>query len=186
METTAIRDNASLIQSIKAGDKIKYIFFWGHTQPKDGSIDKGCFSQWFPAPFEIDGCVYHTAENYMMAEKARLFEDEATLAKILKTESPSNAKKLGRSVHGFDSEKWDAHRFQIVVKGNVEKFKQNAPLKEYLLKTGDRVIVEASPKDRIWGIGMGQDDPLVHDPENWKGLNLLGYALMEARDLLTY
>jgi len=184
MPTTAIKDNTSLIQSIEAGGKFKYIFFWGHTQPKDGSIDKSCLSQWYPAPFEIDDVLYHTAEHFMMAEKARLFEDHGTLAEILKTKNPSHAKKFGRSVQNFDSDKWKDHCSQIVINGNFGKFEQNAPLKKFLLTTGDRVLVEASPQDRIWGIGMGQDDPLVTDPTKWNGQNLLGYALMEVRSLL--
>ncbi len=184
MGTTEIKDNASLIQSIEAGGKFKYLFFWGHTQPKDGSIDKSCLSQWYPAPFKIDNVLYHTAEHYMMAEKARLFEDETVLTEIIKTKSPANAKKLGRSVQRFDPKKWNDHCTQIVVDGNFAKFSQNEPLKQFLVTTGDRVLVEASPRDKIWGIGMGQDDPLVHDPNNWKGSNLLGFALMQVRTLL--
>lgn len=185
MQTTEINDNASLIQSIEAGGRFKYLFFWGHTPPKDGSIDKSCLSQWYPARFHIGDVLYHTAEHYMMAEKARLFKDETALAEIIKTKNPSNAKKLGRSVQGFDPKKWNAHCRQIVVDGNFAKFNQNEQLKQFLITTGDRVLVEASPHDRIWGIGMRQDDPLVNDPTNWDGSNLLGYALMQVRNLLS-
>ena len=127
---------------------------------------------------------YSNAEQFMMAEKARLFEDRESLEKILETSTPREAKKLGRQVVGFDEKKWNERCFEIVVKGNYHKFNQNRSLKKFLLKTGEKIIVEASPKDRIWGIGLSIKSEKTKDPENWRGSNLLGYALMEVRSAL--
>jgi len=125
--------------------------------------------------------VYPTAEHYMMAEKARLFEDNSTREKILSAGHPRAAKQLGREVRDFNEEIWAQHRYAIVVRGNEAKFAQNDELKLFLLNTKNRILVEASPVDRIWGIGLAADDPHVENPENWKGLNLLGFALMQVR-----
>jgi ribA/ribD-fused uncharacterized protein len=84
-------------------------------------------------------------------------------------------------VRGFDADRWDAARWEIVVRGNLAKFRQNPELGAFLANTGDRVLVEASPVDRIWGIGLAEDDARAQDPERWRGINLLGFALMEAR-----
>lgn len=175
----------SLITAIQTGTNPKWAFFWGHTPSKDGSTTKSCFSQWWEGhPFIIDGIVYPTAEHYMMAEKARLFHDQARLAEILATTSPAIAKKLGRQVSGFNDEVWLPQRWDIVVRANTAKFSQHAPLRQFLLQTGDRILVEASPFDRIWGIGMAASHPDAENPSKWKGLNLLGFALMEVRQQL--
>lgn len=162
----------------------KFIFFWGHQPSKDGSIIKSCFSQWWEASFEIAGISYPTAEHYMMVEKARLFKNLDLIEPMLKAKHPHAVKKLGRSVKNFDSVVWNQHRFDIVKTANLEKFAQNKALKTYLLNTGDRIIVEASPVDAIWGIGLAENDPKALNPNHWEGENLLGYALMEVRDLL--
>ncbi|MEM7343484.1 MAG: NADAR family protein [Chloroflexota bacterium] len=175
----------SLLDAIKKGYHPKYLFFWGHQQPrKDGQIGKQCFSQWWPAGFTVDEVYYRTAEHYMMAEKARLFDDEVACTKILQAPHPNQAKKLGRTVQGFETEIWEAHRYKIVVQGNIAKFTQNESLKTFLLNTHKRVLVEASPVDPIWGIGLTADDPKAMDPEQWEGLNLLGFALMDVRTQL--
>lgn len=166
-------------------ERLKYIFFWGHQPQKDGSIGKTCMSQWWEGtPFEVDGIRYETAEHWMMAEKARLFNDEEILKEILKTKSPAKAKKLGRQVRNFDAGIWSKNCFEIVTKGNFHKFSQNEDLKTYLQNTGNRILVEASPYDAIWGIGAKQTSPNVENPNTWRGTNLLGFALMEARDLI--
>ncbi|CAL2095752.1 NADAR family protein [Tenacibaculum sp. 190524A02b] len=169
---------------INTGKKLKFVFFWGHQPNKDGSIGKSCFSQWWEAEFVIDAITYKTAEHYMMAEKARLFNDEATLLKIIDCKSPAAAKKLGRQVKNFDTILWDQHKYKIVIKANYEKFAQNPELKDFLLQTKNRILVEASPVDKIWGIGLAKDDENIENPLKWRGLNLLGYALMEVRDQL--
>ncbi len=162
----------------------KFLFFWGHQPNKDGSISKTCFSQWWLSSFEVDKVIYKTAEHWMMAKKAELFKDHEVLAKIIKANSPAEAKKLGREVKNYNETLWLAARFDIVKEGNYHKFSQNADLKNFLINTNDRVLVEASPVDAIWGIGMAGDHKDVMNPEKWKGLNLLGFALMEVRDEL--
>ncbi|GAB1856230.1 NADAR family protein [Flavobacteriaceae bacterium MHTCC 0001] len=171
-----------LIKKYEQKENIKYLFFWGHTPGKDGSIGKSCFSQWWIAPFEVEGIIYKTAEHWMMAEKARLFNDEKHLAEIIKCNSPAEAKKWGRKVTGFIPEKWDTHKYEIVKQGNIHKFSQNQELKAFLLNTKHCVLVEASPRDRIWGIGMGASNEKALNPNLWRGENLLGFALMEVRD----
>ena len=162
----------------------KFLFFWGHQPNKDGSISKTCFSQWWLSSFEVEGITYKTAEHWMMAKKAVLFNDKAILEKIIVSNSPVEAKKLGREVKNYNETLWLAARFEIVKEGNYHKFSQNPELKTFLLNTKDRVIVEASPVDAIWGIGMTGDHKDVLNPKKWKGLNLLGFALMEVRDEL--
>jgi ribA/ribD-fused uncharacterized protein len=175
------RDLRQLTAALAEGAEAELLFFWGHRPLADGRVGKSCLSQWYAAPFTVDGERYATAEHWMMAEKARLFGDAAARAKILAAREPGEAKKLGRGVRGFDVARWAEARFEIVVRGNVEKFGQNAELKAFLLGTGDQVLVEASPEDRIWGIGMAADDPRARHPDEWDGENLLGFALMEAR-----
>lgn len=170
-----------LIEQAKQGQRLKYLYFWGHQPKKDGSIGKTCFSQWFESSFTLNGITYLTAEHYMMAEKARLFEDQETLSQIVAAKSPALVKKLGREIRNFDDRLWDVRRFDAVVEGNLAKFPQNASLREFLIKTEDSVLVEASPVDKIWGIGMAEDHPQIENPAMWQGLNLLGFALMEVR-----
>ncbi|HEY3482733.1 MAG TPA: NADAR family protein [Streptomyces sp.] len=162
----------------------KYLFFWGHTPKQPGTVGQECLSQWYPAAFEVDGVRFATAEHSMMWGKAQLFGDSETAAKIVTVAHPQEAKGLGRTIAGFDEDTWVAHRMQIVTAANVAKFRQNPDLLAFLLGTGDRVLVEASPLDRIWGVGLSVSDPRIHDPERWLGLNLLGEALMAAREKL--
>ena len=162
----------------------KFLFFWGHQPSKDGTITKTCFSQWWLSSFKVNGVTYKTAEHWMMEKKAELFNDNEVLNKIIKANSPAEAKKLGRQVKNYDDAIWLENRFEIVKEGNYHKFSQNPDLKAFLLNTDERVIVEASPVDPIWGIGMAGDHKDVLNPAKWKGLNLLGFALMEVRDEL--
>lgn len=163
-----------------AGEKLKYVFFWSHRPGKSG-VSASCFSQWYDASFVVDGQIYLTAEHYMMAEKAALFGDSETRAQVLLAPTPGAAKALGRGVVGFEEETWLEHRFAIVCRGNLAKFSQNRELGEFLIHTEARVLVEASPVDSVWGIGLAQDDEKIADPNLWPGLNLLGFALMEVR-----
>jgi ribA/ribD-fused uncharacterized protein len=162
----------------------KFLFFWGHQPSKDGAITKTCFSQWWLSPFTVDNVQYATAEHWMMAKKAALFNDYGTLEKILKAKSPAQAKKLGREVTSYNDAVWLKNRFLIVKEGNFHKFSQNTELDLFLQNTNQRILVEASPVDPIWGIGMTSDHAEVLYPEKWRGLNLLGFALMEVRDEL--
>lgn len=169
---------------IKSEEPKKYIFFWGNQPSKDGSITKSCFSQWWESPFTVEGTEYKTAEHWMMAKKATLFGDTDAEQRILACKTPAEAKKIGREVQGYDEALWLANRYEIVTMGNFHKFSQNEELKAFLMSTGDRILVEASPVDAIWGNGMAADDQNIYDPEKWRGLNLLGFALMEARDMI--
>ncbi len=120
----------------------------------------------------------------MMAEKARLFGDEDSLAKIIEAKSPGAAKALGRCVRKFQQEEWVKARFEIVVRGTIAKFSQNGELGEFLSGTKSRVLVEASPRDRIWGVGLAASNEKIKNPFCWRGENLLGFALMVAREAL--
>ncbi|MFD4140544.1 MULTISPECIES: NADAR family protein [unclassified Streptomyces] len=173
-----------LIKQAAGGTRVKYLHFWGHAPRRDGTLGAGCLSQWWPSPFVVDGVRYATAEHWMMAAKARLFGDAEAERAALEATSPAAAKKAGRLVRGFDEKTWKRERFEIVRAGSVHKFGQDAGLREFLLGTGDRVLVEASPVDLIWGIGLAADDERAEDPTRWRGLNLLGFALMEAREEL--
>jgi ribA/ribD-fused uncharacterized protein len=166
---------------MRGGAKPRFLFFWGHTPGASGRLGSECLSQWWPAPFVVDGVRYATAEHFMMAEKARLFGDDEAREKILGAANPAGAKKLGRTVRGFDEEKWAAARFEIVVAGSKAKFGQNPTLGAFLAGTKNRVLVEASPTDRIWGIGLAASNPEATRPDQWRGLNVLGFALMVAR-----
>jgi len=179
-----IRSREDLLRAVAGGFRPRYLFFWGHRPLPSGQIGSPCFSQWWPAAFTVNGVRYPTAEHFMMAEKARLFGDEEVRAEILKASSPKRAKELGRQVRNFDEQAWVEARFRLVVAGNLVKFSQNAELGNYLIGTRDRVLVEASPADRIWGIGLAADSAQAMDPEQWAGLNLLGFALMEVRQRL--
>ena len=174
----------NIIEQHQAGKTLKYIYFWGHRPSADGKITHSCFSQWWQSPFVIDNVSYLTAEHYMMAQKALLFNDQLIFEQIIQASHPKQAKELGRKVSNFDEGVWNKHRFDIVVDGNLAKFGQNEALKYYLLSTNERVLVEASPVDKIWGVGLGKDDQQIYDPSKWQGDNLLGFALMEVRDKL--
>ena len=149
-----------------------FLFFWG-----------GYPSNWEPSNFAIDGVSYNCVEQYMMAEKARLFGDEEVRQKILASPYPRAQKEFGRKVRGYIDETWTAVRYDVVLRATVEKYKQNPRLLKKLLSTTE-TFVEASPEDDIWGIGMLMTEQGVEDPANWKGTNLLGKAITEARELI--
>ena len=174
----------SLRKAVEDGCKFSYLLFYGHAPRADGTVGAECLSQWYGAGFEIDGVRYPTAEHRMMAGKAELFGDDEMRARILAASGPSEAKKLGRQVRNFDDRAWKRARFDIVIAANVAKFGQNEALGAYLGSTGDQVLVEAAPRDRVWGIGMGRSNTDALDPRTWRGQNLLGFALMEARAIL--
>ncbi|MFJ7153829.1 NADAR family protein [Streptomyces sp. NPDC101118] len=173
-----------LIGQVNRGERVKYLPFWGHRPRADGTLGPSCLSQWWPSPFTVGDVEYATAEHWMMAGKARLFGDEEALAVALAAPTPAEAKKAGRLVRGFDDAVWERERYAIVVEGSVHKFGSDPALRSFLLGTGERVLVEASPLDRIWGIGLAADSPDALVPERWRGLNLLGFALMDARERL--
>lgn len=142
------------------------------------------FSNWYPAQFTVDGVAFSSSEQYMMHAKAVLFGDTAMAARILATDSPREQKALGRKVAGFDYDVWMAECRPLMVRGLLAKFEQNPDMGQVLLDTEDAVLVEASPFDRIWGVGLSQDDPRILDKATWLGLNYQGEVLMTTRDLL--
>ena len=154
-------------------DTGRLLLFWG-----------GWPSQWTPARFHHEGVDYSCCEQWMMAEKARVFGDHATLARILAAVEPGRHKALGRQVRGFDAAHWSRVCRGIVYRGNLLRFTQIPRDRDLLLATDDRTLVEASPLDRIWGIGLRQDDPRALVPSQWLGSNWLGVALMQVRDTL--
>ena len=185
LSSAAMKTLEEVLAAHDAGKKLKYLLFWGHRPHPSGDITASCLSQWWATPFKVNNHTYPTAEHWMMAEKARLFDDGDAELAILKAKSPGEAKKIGRQVKNFDQSIWEAHRFQIVVAGNFAKFGQNPALKDFLIDTKQRVLVEASPVDPIWGIGLAKEHAFATIPPKWRGLNLLGFALMTVREQLT-
>ena len=153
--------------------KEDFLFFWN-----------GWGSQWEPPKFEISGITYCSCEQYMMSEKALFFNDIESFKLIMGTKDPSVQKAIGRQVKNFNPEKWSEVCEEIVFDGNYAKFSQNQHFKDYLLDSGDIEIVEASPYDTIWGIGLRESDPMAWDKSTWMGKNLLGVALMRVRERL--
>ena len=178
-----IRTKQQLINYVNHGKKVKYLLFWGH-KANTKNISKTCLSQWYNSSFKLDEISFPTAEHYMMYEKAKLFDDIDAMDKVLKAKNPGAVKAVGRSVRGFDQAIWDANKFDLVVNVNLAKFGSNVDLSNFLLSTGNRVLVEASPVDKVWGIGFAEGDDASTNPNLWKGENLLGFALMEVRDQL--
>lgn len=151
----------------------KFTFFWRTASP---------FSQWFPADFTVNGVQYTSAEQYMMHQKALLFGDQNNADKIMRTRSASVQKKLGRQVTGFDQTVWEGECQRIVYEGNRAKFTQNEDLLAALLATRGTTLVEASPDDRIWGVGLAEEDPRIHNRRTWRGTNWLGEVLTRLRE----
>lgn len=178
-----IQSNEQLISCLESKYSAKFLYFWGHENSRS-SINKSCLSQWYSSAFEDNSTVFKTAEHYMMYHKAIYFGESVIANKILESKSPGEAKNLGRTIGSFIDSEWELVRFQIVVHGNFLKFTQNPELGRFLINTNERVLVEASPIDLIWGVGLSVDDERINDVKQWKGDNLLGYALMKVRNLL--
>jgi len=160
-------------------NELEYFYFW---KPKPNVIGKYCLGQWQMSKFSVDTEEYTCAEQYMMAEKARLFKDKEIEEKIMNASEPNEMKKLGKEVKNFDKTIWDKVKYSIVLNGNYYKFSQNPEMRDFLLSTGNKILVEASPLDKIWGIGLREEDVNAKNPLAWRGKNLLGFALMELRD----
>ena len=159
------------MENFEDGVALKFSYFWGHTNKLNEEVGKFCFSQWFESPFTVDNKTYKTAEHWMMSQKALLFNDNATSEKVLVADKPGEVKELGRQVLGFDDHVWNDKLFEIVRIGNIHKFNQHPILADYLIKTGDRVLVETSPVDIVWGIGLSQDSMDIDNIYAWRGLN---------------
>jgi len=149
-----------------------FVLFWG-----------GKFSQWYPYKMTIDGVEYNCCEQYMMAEKARLFGDLDSLQQIMAAKDPRDQKRIGRSVKNFVPQMWEKICKDVVFRANLAKF-SDPEMKKYLMSFGNEEIVEASPYDKIWGIGLSEDDPDALDKTKWQGTNWLGEAIMAVREAL--
>jgi ribA/ribD-fused uncharacterized protein len=176
---------ADLLAKEARGESIPVLAFYGHTAKADGP-GTWVLSNWWPSPFEVEGVSYSDMEMFLMAEKARLFCDADALEDALSATDPSESKAAGRRVRGFDDNTWKAHRFEIALRGLRAKFTSTPELREYLLSSAPSLIVEAAPRDRVWGVWMGPGNPLVTQPSQWRGLNLLGLALTCVRDDLDH
>ena len=160
----------------------QYIFFCSHKKNSEGTE---IYSQWYSSKFVDDtGNEYENCEQYMMAQKAILFNDDAILNKIMANSNPKTVKALGRKVKNFDVSIWNESSFEIVKKGNFLKFNSNNTLKDRLLKTSNKTLVEAAWYDKIWGIGLTKANAIKTPVNEWPGQNLLGKALMEVRSIL--
>ena len=179
-----IHSRGELVELIDQGRTFEYLHFYSHKQNADGNISESCCSQWYPASFVVDQITYLTAEHFMMAGKARLFNDADTLEGILKCKTSREAKALGREVRNFERDLWRERCTEIVVAGNLAKFEQHPPLANWLKLTNPMILVEAAADDRVWGIGMADSDADAQDPRRWNGENLLGFALMQVRERL--
>uniref|UniRef100_A0A7S0MLR9 NADAR domain-containing protein n=1 Tax=Cryptomonas curvata TaxID=233186 RepID=A0A7S0MLR9_9CRYP len=145
----------------------------------------GWLSQFYPVSFkDASGQAYNCCEQYMMSNKAKHFGDEEARRKIMMASKPQVHKSIGRTVRNFNADEWDKVCDEIVFHGNFLKFSQNKELRSKLLGTGEKLIAEASPTDRIWGIGLAAADPLAHNVATWEGQNRLGKAIMRVRELL--
>jgi ribA/ribD-fused uncharacterized protein len=149
-----------------------YVLFWG-----------GIYSNWYPCKFTLDGVTYTSTEQHMMHQKALTFNDVETAAKVMEASHPSQQKKLGREIKNYNDKIWSEVRYEIVKRGCRAKFEQNPDLKEQLLADKGKEFVEASPEDKIWGVGFHSDQALFNKPK-W-GLNLLGKLLTELSNEIT-
>lgn len=171
-------------EEMEAGIEREKIFFWGHHSSDNGVIGKECLSQWYMSDFYVGHIKYCCMEQYMMSKKALLFGDDETNKKIMEAADQKTIKQLGREVKAFDEEIWNKFKRPIVLTGSYYKFSQHDRLRRYLLGTGEALLAEASPYDTIWGIGMDAKEASRCTVNEWRGTNLLGFALMEVRDEL--
>lgn len=171
--------NLSVLRNkYQTGERFDYVFFFR---------SNAYFSNWYPSNFVVDGVKYWCTEQYMMAKKAELFGDTDIQRQIMTCDSQRDIKALGRKIRGFNDSVWFKHREKIVFDGNYAKFTQNPVLLSYIKNQAGKILVEASPYDKIWGIGIeylsdGSNRQYIENPFNWRGTNLLGFVLMDVRD----
>jgi len=173
----SIKNKQQLLKEICNGKSFKYYPFL-----------KGPFSNWKLAEFIIDGILYKHTEQYYMAQKAKFFNDLESYEKIMKIDDPKIIKRIGRNenIKNFDITTWNKVKYQIMFKGNFEKYRQNPDFARKLLKTKNQILVECNPKDLEWSCGLSIEDNNIKNPFKWPGKNLLGFVLMEVRKLLKY
>ncbi|KAK8865303.1 hypothetical protein M9Y10_010843 [Tritrichomonas musculus] len=177
-----------LQQVWREGQRFPFIFFWQSTKEdvQRDQYNQTCCNQWFPSEFtDESGKKYNCCEQYMMAHKAILFNDNETLDKILRCNDPRRIKRLGREIKPFDPVKWNQNDQEIVFRGNMYKFTQIEKCKNFILSVPrNAIFVEASPLDKKWGIKLAADDPRASNPLEWKGTNYLGFQITRVRDYL--
>lgn len=161
-----------LLQKLKEKMSNSVVLFFHEDNP---------FSNWYPSKFKEGDVEFSSMEQYIMAMKALLFKDDEMYRKIMKSDKPRMHKRYGRRVKNFDEKVWTENNYNILLRGLTLKFSQNNKLKEHLLNTGNSILAEASPYDKIYGIGLSADNPNAQNPQRWKGQNLMGRALMEVR-----
>ncbi len=157
-------------------EKEDFIYFWGNQSP---------FSNWYKIDFEVDNITFNCSEQYMMYHKALLFKDHTIAEQILNTKNQKKKKALGRKVSNFNAIIWEEKCREIVYEGNKQKFSQNEDILNDLFETKGKTLVEASPVDAIWGIGLAENDPRAKTRHTWRGKNWLGEVLTQLRDDLT-
>ena len=182
MSTELPRSVEHLAAATEAGKSFEYLMFFGADPGPE--LTRACLSNWWEQSFELDGLEWPTVEHAMMYAKAKLFGDGLRMEQIRTAKTPKAAKALGRKVAPYGELAWGAHRYGAVTRACAAKFGQNADLRAFLQATEGKVLVEASPWDRIWGIGLRATDAAANDPRQWKGANLLGFVLMDVRDRL--
>lgn len=168
-----VAEKPMIVKSVDGTEE--FCLFWGQASP---------FSSWRASFFEIDGIKYSSGEQRMMHCKAAMFNDEVVAAAVMRTPSPWRQKALGRSIAHYDEAVWAEARLDMMIEAVWHKAMQDEDIKEYLLSTGEALIVEASPEDPVWGIGLRADDPLARDRSQWRGGNLLGLAWTAAREMI--
>lgn len=165
--------------------QFEFVFFWGHIDRKNEGIGKFCLSHWYESPFIVNKILYNTAEHWMMYRKAMQFDDFYSAQEVLRAETPEVAQSIGRTIKNYDNDNWHLPSFEMVRLGNIHKFNQHPDLLAYLLKQKNKILVEASPYDNKWGIGLNANDKAIYHVEKWQGTNFLGFVLMEVCDFFT-
>lgn len=165
-----------------SGESLRFVFFGECHSEFTDSVGKECFSRWYSLAFEIEGKSFFCIEQYMMAEKACFFDDEECERRIMNNNDIEDITLLGQQIKIFDGFLWDNYKKDVIRQGNVAKFADNKELFEFLISTDDAILVEATPYDVVWGIGMREGDQGIDNPHNWKGENILGFTLMKIRD----
>jgi ribA/ribD-fused uncharacterized protein len=148
-----------------------HIYFWG-----------SIYSNWYICNFKSTEHEFNCSEQYFMYHKAFHFDDNEIAQQILLEKNPRKQKEFGKKVKNYSDEEWSKHRYTVMCCALILKFKQNPDLMEQLLNTGNKIFVEASPYDCVWGVGLAEDNDLILDEKNWRGQNLLGKALCETRE----
>jgi ribA/ribD-fused uncharacterized protein len=177
-------DLSWLKQQYDMGSQPKFLFFTELPAAPERLSVQMSLAQWYPSGFSVQGDHYLHAAHWMMVQKAKLFDDGEAVSSLLGLKDDNAIKSRGRQIVGFDQRRWDDNKYNIVVLGNLHKFSQHQSLRSYISGTRPLVLTEANPDDGVWGIGLRQNVPAATNPHHWRGLNLLGFALMEVRDML--